>query len=124
MVSDPNVLNDAHRSYISISDPEEDNGSEVLSFDEDDMFELVDNPDEIVVTCPDSDDNSDTQPSFDNVSLADLDSDGDGQASVDDVISLNRDFDDKAQTSLHDVILPYLDSEHDSKTRSAGLVCH
>ena len=118
MVSEPE--NDIHPSYITISEPEDDNGLEVLSFDEDDMFGLVDNPDEIIVIA-DSDD--DTQASFEDVPV-DPDSEGDGQASVDDVISLDLDSDDEAQTSLHDVISLDQDSSDKAQTCLRDVIFH
>ena len=118
MASDPDVLNAIHPLYLSISDPEDDSRSEVLSFDGYDMFGLVDNPDEIVFAHTDHHEKAPAS-SF----RPGLDSGGDAQDSSDDVISLDWDSDDEAETSSNDVIHMYPNSNH-SDTSSVGLVCH
>ena len=118
MDSDPDVL----PSYLSDSDSADDSGSEVDSFDEYDMFGPEDNPDEIVVACPNSPYGS--QGSFDDIALPAPDPNSDTQLSADDITCLDWDSDNKAETSLHDIINAYGDSSHDSEPSSMGLVGH
>ncbi|KAN0141495.1 hypothetical protein V8E53_000740 [Lactarius tabidus] len=76
MESNPDTCDEyAHPLYTSISDPEEEDGSEVQSFNEDDMFGL-ENPDDIVYS----------------------DSDGKAQTSLDDVIPAHLDSAHNSQT--------------------------
>lgn len=115
MESDPNILNDIHNSYRSLSDPEDDDSaSEVQSLDAYDMLDLVDNPDEII---------------FSRSEINDIVpiTDDDAWASEDDVIFLERNPEDQAEappaeTSLH--VIQCLDSDHCPETSSLGLVCH
>ncbi|KAN0125449.1 hypothetical protein V8E53_015475 [Lactarius tabidus] len=123
MESDPDTCDEyAHPLYTSISDPEEEDGSEVQSFDEDDMFGL-ENPDDIVCARPESNSNSNSESPaclYDIVPV-DLDSANNVPTLVDDVIYLDSDSDGEAQTSLDDVIPAHLDSAHNSQTSSVGL---
>jgi hypothetical protein len=89
-----------HMTYISISDPEEDDGSEVESFNEDDMFTL-DNHDEVVAECLDSDD--DKLASFDDVTPYNLDPGANAQISWEDIIIEDRDSNSDVQSYLDDV---------------------
>ena len=118
MDSDPDVL----PSYLGDSDSVDDSGSKVHSFDEYNMFGPEDNPDEIVVACPDSPYGS--QGSLDDIALPAPDPNSDMQPSTDDVTCLDWDSDNKAKPSLHDVINAYGDSSHDLETSSVRLVGH
>ena len=79
MDSDPNALNDVLPSYSDFSDPNDDSGSDMLSFDE--YVGLVDNPDEIVFACP----NTSHVSSIDDMT-SDPDPSGDTPASMGDVM--------------------------------------
>ena len=120
MNSDPDTLNNVLPSYSDFSDPDDDSGSDVLSFDEYDMFGLVDNPDDIVFTCPDLPQVS----SFDNIISPNLDPNSDAQASVDDVTFPESESDDEAETSLAGVIKTCPTSTDGSEASSIRLVRH
>jgi hypothetical protein len=47
-------IEDVQPTYVSVSDPEEDNSSGVESFDEDDIYDGSENGDEVIYRFPDS----------------------------------------------------------------------
>jgi hypothetical protein len=110
-----------HVTYTSISDPEENDGSDVLSFDEDDMFAL-DNHDDIVFPRLDPDENTHT--SFNEFISADRDSDDKTNTFQNDVNTAGRDSGNDVQTSSDDLFRTNLDSDDNAQSSVMTLVRH
>ncbi|KAN0138105.1 hypothetical protein V8E53_003994 [Lactarius tabidus] len=108
-----------HSTYISISDPEEYNGSDVESFDEDDMFAL-DNDDDIVVEYLGS-----AAPMPLNDGITDQMNPGANiqQTLQDDVTNSDRDSDNDVRTYFADVIGTLEDTAEDVEI-SQDISCH